>query len=333
MAGNATPTTSVPTTPTEQVSEAVGNEAVGNQVAITTGALSDLYRGFLELLPGIVVGLTVFGLFFLLSGMVRRLILRATNHSGYGQAVGRLARLGVLLGGLLVGMAVAFPTVNGSSLLSALGVSGVAIGFAFRDILQNYFAGILLLWREPFRVGDQIITSSQFEGTVESIETRATFIRTYDGRRVVIPNSNLFIDSVTVNTAFEARRLEYDLGIGYGDDIERAQRIILDVLQDTKGVLHEPAPDVLVTGFDDFSVTLRVRWWARPKRAEVLEAQDKVLRTIKSAFDHHGIDLPYPTQQLLFHDQTEETDGDRRRQREGWPASQGEVPEARAKSR
>jgi small conductance mechanosensitive channel len=72
---------------------------------------------------------------------------------------------GLLVLGLPVGMAVTFPMVNGSSTLSALAVSGVAIGFAFRDILQNYFAGILLLWREPFRIGDQIITSSNFEGT------------------------------------------------------------------------------------------------------------------------------------------------------------------------
>lgn len=296
----------------------------------TTGALGELYTNFLQLLPGVLVGLIVFVLFVFLSGFVRRLILRATRGTGFGKAVSRLARLGVLLGGLLLGMAIAFPTVNGSSLLSALGVSGVAIGFAFRDILQNYFAGILLLWREPFRVGDQIVTSNDFEGTVESIETRATFIRTYDGRRVVIPNSNLFIDSVTVNTAFEVRRLEYDLGIGYGDDLGKAQDLVLDVLKTTEGVLRDPAPDVLIVAFGDSSIALRVRWWARSQRADTLIAQDKVLRAIKRVlYDENGIDLPYPTQQILFHDQTEETDGDRTRQREGWPAGKGGAPRSR----
>jgi len=299
------------------------------QLTETTTALGELYQGFLELLPGLIFGLLVLGVFYLLSGLARRAILRATRNSGYGQAVSRLARLGLLLAGVLVGMAVAFPTVNGSSILSALGVSGVAIGFAFRDILQNYFAGILLLWREPFRVGDQIVTSNNFEGTVESIETRATFIRTYDGRRVVIPNSNLFIDSVTVNTAFEVRRLEYDLGIGYGDDLEKAQDLVLELLKTTEGVLQDPAPDVLIVSFDDSSIALRVRWWARSQRADTLIAQDKVLRAIKRVlYDEHGIDLPYPTQQILFHDQTEETDGDRTRQREGWPAG-SEAPRSR----
>ncbi len=281
------------------------------------------------MLPGVVFGLVVFGLFIFLSGFAKRAVLRATRGSGFGQAVSRLARLGVLLGGLLVSMAVAFPTVNGSSILSALGVSGVAIGFAFRDILQNYFAGILLLWREPFRIGDQIVTSGGFEGTVEGIETRATFIRTYDGRRVVIPNSSLFIDSVTVNTAFDKRRLEVDVGVGYGDDLEAARRIILEAVRKVEGVLADPAPDVLVVELADFSVILRARYWTLPSRADVMVAQDRVLTSVKGALTENGIDLPFPTQQLLLHDQTEEADGDRRRQREGWPAGRGEVPRPR----
>ena len=314
------------------VSMGLGTAVFQDELSTTTRALSDLGRSFLDLLPGILIGLVVFGLFFFLSGFVKRAILRATHDSGYGQAVSRLARLGVLLGGLLVSMAIAFPTVNGSSILSALGVSGVAIGFAFKDILQNYFAGILLLWREPFRVGDQIVTSNGFEGTVEGIEMRATFIRTYDGRRVVIPNSSLFIDSVTVNTAFDKRRLEVDLGIGYGDDIETARHIILGALRSTNGVLQDPSPDVLVVELADFSVTLRARYWTKPERADVLVAQDKVLTTVKKALTENGIDLPFPTQQILFHDQTEETDGDRARQREGWAAGKKAVPRSRYNS-
>jgi len=286
-----------------------------------------LINSFLALLPSIVLGALVFGAFYLLSGWVRKLILRATRGSSYGQAVSRLARLGVLVGGLLVALVIAFPSVNPADALGVLGFGGVAIGFAFRDILQNYFAGILLLWREPFKVGDQIVTSNNFEGTVEGIETRATFIRTYDGRRVVIPNSSLFIDSVTVNTAFDRRRLEYDVGIGYGDDVETARRVMLDAVRGTPGVLQEPAPDVLVVALADFSVVLRARWWTTPSRADTLIAQDRVLTALKNALSENGIDLPFPTQQILFHDQTEATDGDRRRQREGWPAGGSEVPE------
>ena len=94
---------------------------------------------------------------------------------------------------------IAIPSFQPAQLIQLLGISGVAIGFAFLDILQNFLAGILILLTEPFRLGDQIVVGG-YEGTVEEIETRATSIRTYDGRRVVIPNSNLFTESVTVNT-------------------------------------------------------------------------------------------------------------------------------------
>jgi small-conductance mechanosensitive channel len=204
----------------------------------------------------------------------------------------------------------------------------VAIGFAFRDILQNFLAGILLLLTEPFQLDDQIVVGD-LEGTVEDIETRATTIQTYDGRRVVIPNADLFTQSVTVNTAFDVRRSEYNVGIGYGDDIGQAMILMLEAIKGIDGVSEEPAPDVLVVELGDFSVNIRARWWTDSRRANVLAVQSKVIAAMKGALLENGIDLPFPTQQVLFHDQTEETDGDRARQREGWPAGKGPVPKGR----
>jgi small-conductance mechanosensitive channel len=184
----------------------------------------------------------------------------------------------------------------------------------------------LLLVTEPFRIGDQIVVGT-FEGTVEEIQTRATMMRTYDGRRIVIPNAALFTDSVIVNTAFEHRRLEYDVGIGVSDDIDQAKTLMLAAIRSVEGVLQEPAPDVLVVKLADFSVQLRARWWITPpRRADALDMQAQVLTAMKTALNAHGIDLPFPTQQILLHDQTEVTDGNRAQQREGWPLRQGEVP-------
>ena len=283
-------------------------------------SLEGIFNSFLALLPQIIIGIVVFILFYLVALAVRSAILRSTRGSGVGKALSRLARLGVLVAGFLVATVIVFPSVTPASALGALGFGSVAIGFAFRDILQNYFAGILLLWREPFKVGDQIETTNGFIGTVEAVETRATMLRTYDGRRVVIPNSNLFTDSVMVNTAFQARRSEYDVGIGYGDAVEEARRVMLETLQKTEGVLKDPAPDVLVVELAGSSVNLRARWWTPSRRADVLKVQDRVLTALKNALTKEGIDLPFPTQQILFHDQTESADGDRTRQREGWPA-------------
>ena len=289
-------------------------------------------NGLVAAIPSIIVALAVFGAFLLLAAFVKGVVARLTEarlqaHRNAGVAVGRLAQGLVIFVGLLIALSVALPTFRPGNVVQVLGISSVAIGFAFRDILENFLAGILLLITQPFRIGDQIVAGTH-EGTVEDIQTRATFIRTYDGRRVVIPNAALFTDTVVVNTAFEHRRLEYDIGIGYGDDVDRARGVILDTVRGTEGVLAEP--DVLLMDFAASSVNLRVRWWiAPPKRADALDARDRVLTAVKHQLTEHGIDLPFPTQQILFHDQTEESDGDRRRQREGWPAGKADVPASR----
>jgi small-conductance mechanosensitive channel len=118
-------------------------------------------------------------------------------------------------------------------------------GFAFRDILQNFLAGILLLLTGPFRIGDQIVVKN-FASAVEDIQVRTTTITTYDGRRVVIPNANLFAEAVMVNTAFDKRRLECDVGIGTSDDISRAKALILAAVCGLDGVLKDPPPEMLV---------------------------------------------------------------------------------------
>ncbi|WP_414565315.1 MULTISPECIES: mechanosensitive ion channel family protein [unclassified Anabaena] len=292
-----------------------------------------MINGFIALLPNIVLGLIVFILFLFIAGRIKALVKRLTRNRRYarnlGLVLGRLAQGVTILIGLFIALSIVIPTFRAGDLVQLLGISGVAIGFAFRDILQNFLAGILILLTEPFQIDDQIVFKG-FEGTVENIETRATTIRTYDGRRIVIPNSELFTNSVTVNTAFDNRRLEYDVGIGYNDDIDLAKQLMLDAMHSVNEVLKDPAPDVLVMELAESTVNIRVRWWVHPpRRADNLISRDKVITAIKKTLVANGIDLPFPTQQILFHDQTEETDGDRSRQREGWPKGKGEVPKPR----
>lgn len=292
--------------------------------------IQGMIRGLIFQLPNIVLALIVFAIFFLVARAIKRLVKRLTRDRqqarNLGLVLGRLAQGTILLVGLFVALSIIIPTFRAGDLIQLLGISGVAIGFAFRDILQNFLAGILILLTEPFRINDQIVFKD-FKGTVENIETRATMIKTYDGRRIVIPNSELFTNSVTVNTAFDSRRLQYDVGIGYGDDIDRAKELMLQAMQSVPEVVEDPAPDVLVMELAESSVNIRIRWWIKPpRRADDLASRDKVLSAIKKTLVENGIDLPFPTQHILFHDQTEETDGNRSRQREGWPSGKGEVP-------
>ena len=292
-----------------------------------------LWDGFLASLPRLGLAVLILAVFYFVGSLVRRIIRRWAEREGQYRhleiAVGRLAHAGIVLVGALVAATAAFPGFTPADLVGALGLGSVAIGFAFKDIFQNFLAGILILVTRPFVVGDQIIVG-EYEGDVEQIHTRATYLKTYDGRRVVIPNSDLFTRSVIVNTAFPTRRIEYDIGIGYGDQVDRAKEIVLKVLVDTEDVLPDPKADVIVIALDESSVNLRARWWSKSRIGDVLVAQDKVLQVIKERLQAAGIDLPYPTRQILLHDQTEETDGDRSRQREGWPAGDGDIPSSRS---
>ena len=304
------------------VSEATG-EAVGQ--------LQAMIDGFFAALPRVAVALVVLGVIWLIAKGVRSVVHKVTpgpRDSSIGIVLGRLAYAALILLGVFIALTIIIPSLKFSAIFAALGLGGVAIGFAFQDIFQNLLAGILILIREPFRVGDEI-TTGQYTGTVEAIETRATFIKTYDGQRVIVPNSQIYSDPVSVITAYDMVRSQYDVGIGYGDDIGRAKQIALETVKGIDGVLEDPGPDVLTWDLSGSSVNLRVRWWSKPKRGGVVVLRDKVLEQVSQALLGAGIDLPFPTQQVLFHDQTEATDGDRTRQREGWPVpNDGDAPEA-----
>ncbi len=260
-------------------------------------------NGLIGMLPNIVVALLLLVLFFYLGKGIRSLIISATEKhqrsKNVGMVVGRLAFGTTILVGFFIALMIIIPSFTAGELFATLGFGSVAIGFAFKDILQNFLAGILILLTEPFRIGDQIIVN-EFEGTVMTIETRATKIKTYDSRMVVIPNASMFTDSVTVNTAYDLRRTQFDFGIDYRDDIDQAKKIMLEVMNATDGVAADPAPDVLTVALADSSVNIRGRWWTDPKIKNVLDVQDVIVSTVKKRFDEAGITIPWPIRTLVI---------------------------------
>jgi small-conductance mechanosensitive channel len=262
---------------------------------------------FVARLPLIALALLVFFAFFWgargIRAIVKRVATEKRRHRNLGLVLGRLTQGVMVLLGTLIALTIVFPSFKASDLIAILGLGGVAIGFAFRDIFGNFLAGILLLLTEPFKIGDQIIVGS-FEGTVRDIQTRATIIRMYDGRRVVIPNEKLFTESVTVNTARDNRRTQFDVGIGLEDDIGRAKRIMLTALADVEGVLTDPAPEAWVVELGDFAVKVRVMWWtAPPQQTSVMRVTDQCLTAIKESLLAQGVNLPYPTHEVLLHNE------------------------------
>jgi small conductance mechanosensitive channel len=289
---------------------------------VTLERIEGFIRGFWWILPNLGIALVVFMLFFGVAWGARAGVSRFFHHRGRPDLAALLAgfaRWSIIALGLLIVATIVFPSVKPADVLATLGVGSIAIGFAFKDILQNWLAGLLILLRQPFRQGDQIVVGAH-EGTVERIEARATLIRTYDGKRVIIPNSSVYTEAVTVNTAFGKRRSEYDVGIGYGDDVKEACEVIRTALMGLPGVSADPAPEAIPWELAGSSVNIKVRWWTEPHQSDVVHARGRVIQAVRQALAEAGIDLPFPTNVVLLHDQTEEADGDRTRQREGWPA-------------
>ncbi|MFN2259283.1 MAG: mechanosensitive ion channel family protein [Parasphingopyxis sp.] len=289
-----------------------------------------MVEGFYFQLPNIIAALLLLIAAWLFGKLLARIVRRIATHRNrpdLGALLGSLAKGMLYLLAILAAAAIIFPTVNPGDILAMLGIGSVAVGFAFKDILQNLLAGLLLLIRRPYLRGDQI-TVDEFEGTVEHIESRATAIRTFDGRRVIIPNADIYTKPVTVSTAFELRRDEIDIGIGYGDEPSEARAAFMSAIHAVPSVLDDPPPEVIPWALGESTLDLRARWWTGSRKADQDRTRADVLLAIYRTAKEKGIDLPFPTQIMLFHDQTEDADGDRTRQREGWPAGKN-PPRAR----
>ncbi len=272
---------------------------------------SQLFARMVAHLPYLILGFIVFVIFLIAARVAKTILSTAGRRTRLDRTLadlfGRLISAVTIILGLFVAAVIIFPTFNPGDLIAGLGITSVAIGFAFKDVLQNFFAGILILWRRPFVVGDEVKVGN-YEGTVEEITTRSTRVHTYDGERAVLPNGEVYTNAVLVRTAYSNRRVRLSVGIGYQDSIERARSIIRDVLQKTEGVLKEPGPSVFVAELAPSSVNFNVFFWTNSRQASVLKVADSAMTGIKLALDEAGIDIPYPHTVVLNQSPVTSTD-------------------------
>jgi small-conductance mechanosensitive channel len=192
---------------------------------------------------------------------------------------------------ILIAIAVTFPSVKPVDLLAGLGFFSVAVGFAFQDILENTLSGILLLFRQPFRSGDQI-TVMERSGTVQGITIRETKITTYDGELVVIPNRDVYKNVIDVHTHHADHRLEFVVGIAYENDPAEAIEVIHDALGRVANVRTEPAPMAIVSELGVSTVDITVLFWTDARRLDSLITKDAAIREVKTALDAAEIEMP-----------------------------------------
>jgi small conductance mechanosensitive channel len=292
---------------TQLIQEA--GEKTAKTVIAHTSKYNDAYStidkfvaAFWDRLPYICIALIVFTIFYLLSKLFKFFVRKALSDRSYTKqnlvlVLNRVGSSAIIFIGFLIAMVIAIPGFTPGQLMSALGIGSVAIGFAFKDIFQNLLSGILILLGEPFKIGDDIIVSGM-EGTVEDIQIRATFLRSPDGRRIVIPNATVYTSAVTVNTAYQRRRCEFVVGIGYEDDVQKAKTIILNILDRDPTILSQPGFMVNVNALADFSINLNVRWWVDTTETTTAGSISAVQEQVIQAFAEHNVSIPYPVQEV-----------------------------------
>ncbi len=266
--------------------------------------LAGYAAGFWRAIPGVLAAivflLLVLGFSKLLQIVLPRALRRARLRGALVDVIMMLAIVSLWLFGGLIALTLAFPTITPGRALTALGIGGVAIGFAFKDVFENFLAGILVLIREPFRKED-FIECEGIEGQVETITIRDTHIRQTDGQLVVVPNGFLFKNPVVIRTANELRRTTIICGVAYGEDVDKARAVIEDAVKRVDSV-RDDVRDVQIFAqeFADSSINFEVTWWTGSRPIDIRSSRDKVVAAVKAALDDAGIEIPFPYRTLTF---------------------------------
>lgn len=269
-----------------------------------TTSMRDISKDVLEYLPMLVAGIVVFFITLLLIKLFRSVIKRALARSRMRKSLRdlilRLASILLWTVGLMATAMVVFPGLTPTKALSALGIASIAIGLAFKDIFENFFAGILLLWKFPFEEGD-FIECEDLIGRVKSIDIRMTTLEKVSGELVVVPNAFLFKNPVDVLTHNPKRRVTLMTGIAYDETVEDAVPIIKQAIAACASVDDEHYDiEVFPKEFGSSSIDIETTWWTDPTPKQVRSSRAEVVTAIKRALDDANIEIPYPYRTLIM---------------------------------
>lgn len=181
--------------------------------------------------------------------------------------------------------------IDTTSIMAVFAAAGLAVGLALKDSLSNFSAGVMLIIFKPFKLGDLVIAAG-ITGVIEEIQIFNTVMRTGDNQVIIVPNSHIYGGSITNMSARDTRRIDLVIGIGYGDNIGTAKKLIEETITNNPLVLKDPAPTIMMLNLGESSVDIAVRPWVNT--ADYWGVRADLLQTIKETFDANGISIPYP---------------------------------------
>ena len=266
--------------------------------------LEETLRRVISFIPRFFVALILFLLFYVIASMVRRVMRRSLQRFAHLPTsvrilIVRSTYILILILGIMVALSAV--NVNLTAIVASLGVAGFALGFALKDILENFIAGVLLLFARPFEIGDQV-TLGAFEGTVTDIDIRTSTLRTYANERVSIPNSRIFTNPVINHTALGKRRYQVVFDTSLTANSKQVETQALWAVTQNPDVEKDPAPFIRVAGVDTGNDVLNwhLFYWAAPTKAIEVKTISETLARIKAELFDAGVPTPTATSATIL---------------------------------
>lgn len=253
------------------------------------------------MLPNLFIAVLVMGIALgvarLASAGVRRAFGRVNQDEELVRLIALLVRVGVTLAGVFLALSVLELEKTVTSLLAGLGVLGIALGFAFQDIAANFMSGVLIVSRRPFDRGDWVVLAG-VEGTVHAVDLRSVTLLKFSGESVQIPNKDVFQSAIVNHNRPGFQRVEIDVGVAYGTDLEAARTVALEVLG-RHNLVADKRIDALVMAFGESAIELSLRFWITAQDEEgILRRRSAAIVDIERAFDDAGVGIPFPIVQV-----------------------------------
>jgi small conductance mechanosensitive channel len=275
---------------------------------VAWGSIDNILTSIIGQLPYIVAGIIVLLIFLLLSRAVKGVFWATSNKTGLDYRlrilINRLIGLSIVLLGFFAALTVIIPSFRFGDLIAGLGFTSFVVGFASKDILNNFLSGVLILWKQPFQIGDYIFIE-KFQGKVEQIGVRATRLKADDGEQILIPNGDMYSNALIIRGAGANRRMSLRVNLGYDADINKAKQIIYKALRDLSGVIDDPAPKVYVKDLSAEGVNLAIYFWINTHKDQPIEVFDQTATVIKTALRNTKIEL-YPPNTAVVQSPKEE---------------------------
>ena len=257
----------------------------------------------LRMLPQLMLGLVVIGLAWLVSLGVKRSLSAVLTSSkmrpALVQVILMLSGIAVWAFAFLLAITIIFPSVTPAKMLGAIGLGGVAIGLAFRETLENFISGVMIMVRKPMRIGD-VIHVDEVYGRIEQITMRDTYVRKISNELILVPNAKIYKNAVEIVTDLDQRRHELVVGVAYGEDADRAKAVIEQAAAGVATVDQSRKPEVFAREFNASSVDFLVRWWAGSQPVDMHRTRSDMVLAIKRALDEAGIEIPFPYRTITF---------------------------------